>query len=218
MTLLLPPSNSLNLAALRAACAKHHVIGNRIALVEKVSSTNDVALEWGEQGQSEGAVVFAESQTAGRGQLGRSWHSPPGGGIWSSVLLRPGISPQAAACLTPFAVVAVASALYHSTGLQPRLKPPNDLYYSGGKVCGILTEARTGSHFFAVVGIGINVNQQEFPSDLQGRATSLRKEFGKFCDPTPIAAEMLAALDRLYLLLHGEEIRALYDSWPRLEH
>ncbi len=187
-------------------------------MVNEVSSTNDVALQWGEQGEHEGAVIFAELQTAGRGQFGRSWHSPPGSGIWCSVLLRPAISPSAATCLTPFTVMAVASALHQSIGLRPLLKPPNDLFYSSGKVSGILTETRTGNRFFAVVGIGINVNQEEFPPELQGIATSLRKETGKLCDRTQIALRVLSELNRLHPFLRDgiKEIQALYDSWPRV--
>lgn len=212
-----PPSDSLDLSTLRLVCTKH-IIGNRIDWVNEVTSTNDIALQWGEEGEREGAVIFAEFQTAGRGQFGRRWHSPPGSGIWCSILLRPAISPSAATCLTPLAVMAVASALQQSTGLQPLLKPPNDLFYAGGKVSGILTEARTGHHFFAVVGIGINVNQKEFPPELQGIATSLRKEIGYCCNRTQVALNVLLELNRLYLFLSGrmEEIQTLYDSWPQM--
>lgn len=208
--------NCLDIPFLRSTYATC-VIGRRIEILEEATSTNDVALTWGEDGEAEGAVVFAESQTAGRGQFGRGWHSPPGCGIWCSILFRPTFPPQEVTCLTPFAVLAVAAAISRSIGLRPMLKPPNDLYCSGKKVSGILTEARTGSQFFAVVGIGINVNQTEFPPALQGIATSLRKEGGDVCNRTQVALHLLWELNRLYPLLidRRQEIHALYHSWPQ---
>ncbi len=213
ITELLAP---LNTSVLQAACV-NRVIGRKICVLQKISSTNDVALEWGEREEKEGAVVFAESQTAGRGQFGRSWHSSSRHGIWCSILLRPNFSPRAAAYLTPLATMAVACALHQTIGIRPSLKLPNDLYFLGGKVCGILTEARTGSQFFAVIGIGINVNQEEFPPMLQGIATSLRKETGKLYNRTQVARTVLLEMNRLYDSMgHGfEEIQSLYESWPR---
>lgn len=210
----------LDETSLQAACAGR-IIGRRVRVFDRISSTNDVALEWGECGEPEGCVAFAESQDAGRGQFKRTWHSASGLGMWCSVLLRPAFRPSEAACLTPFAAVAVASALRQALGLQVSLKPPNDLYLPGGKVCGLLIEARTGAQFFAVLGIGININQtrDEFPPALRGIATSLREEVGHLCDRTQIAMAVLSELDRLYAhMVDGfAEIQSLYDAWPRWE-
>lgn len=205
-------ADPLDSSVLRSACA-NCLIGRKICLLDEVSSTNDVAMEWGERGEPEGVVIFAESQTAGRGQFGRHWYSDPGQGIWCSVLLRPTFSPRFATSLTPLAVVAVASALCRIVGWKPHLKPPNDLYLSGRKVCGILTEARTGARFFAVIGVGINVNQEEFPAALEGTATSLRKEVGAPCSRTQVALAVLLELNRLYTSASVEEIQFLYKAW-----
>jgi len=208
----------LDVGFLKRSCSGR-AIGHKICVFEQVSSTNDVALRWGESGEPDGCVAIAESQNTGRGRFGRDWHSASRCGIWCSLLLRPPFSPSQVTCLTPFAVVAVASSIRRSLGLETTLKLPNDLYLSKGKVCGLLIEARTGERFFAVVGIGINVNQRhdDFPTALQDVATSLREETGTLHDRTQIALAVLTELDYLYTRLVDQlpEIQSLYEGWPR---
>ena len=210
-------STPLDAQLLEAACVGRII--RKICVFEKISSTNAVALAWGEQGDPEGCVAIAESQDAGRGQFGKDWHSAAYRGIWCSLLLRPSFPSAQLTCLTPLAVLAVAFSIRCSLGLEMTVKPPNDLYLSRGKACGLLTEARTGKNLFAVIGIGINVNQRrsDFPASLQGIATSFREETGSIYDRTQIVLAILSALDCLYtrLVSHAFEIQSLYQNWPR---
>ena len=159
---------------------KGKLFGKRIYHFFKTDSTNRVAMELGYAGEPEGAVVLAEEQTAGRGRAGRSWHSERGAGLYATLLLRPRLSPVQAPLLTMLAGLSAHRAIEAQTGLAPELKWPNDLLMHGKKVGGILTEmhAEPTQVRFVIVGIGINANQEKFPSELSSVATSLRKESG----------------------------------------
>jgi BirA family biotin operon repressor/biotin-[acetyl-CoA-carboxylase] ligase len=168
------------------------------------SSTNDLASARGRSGAPAGLVVAAETQTAGRGRLGRTWHSPAGESLYLSILLRPARPASEIPPLTLVAGAAVADALT-PLGLTPRLKWPNDVQLVGDdglrrKLCGILTEMATAGTRVehVVVGIGINVNGLEFPPALEGRATSLRAALGRLVDRAALLAAVLAAFERRY--------------------
>lgn len=160
---------------------KGSFFGKRIYHFFKTDSTNRVALELGHAGEPEGAVVLAEEQTAGRGRAGHSWHSERAVGIYVTLLLRPKLAPVQAPLLTMMAGLSAHAAVEAVTGLAVDLKWPNDLMVRGKKVGGILTEmhADPGQVQFVVVGIGLNVNQENFPSEIVNLATSLRLETGK---------------------------------------
>jgi BirA family transcriptional regulator, biotin operon repressor / biotin---[acetyl-CoA-carboxylase] ligase len=159
---------------------KGSLFGKRFHHFFKTDSTNHVAMELGYADEPEGAVVLAEEQTAGRGRVGRSWHSERGTGIYATLLLRPKISPVQAPLLTMLAGLSARSAIQAQTGLSVELKWPNDLLLGGAKLGGILTEmhAEPTAVRFVVIGLGINVNQEKFPAEIAGLATSLRKESG----------------------------------------
>jgi BirA family biotin operon repressor/biotin-[acetyl-CoA-carboxylase] ligase len=152
---------------LMALTGPGHVIGRDIRVFQETTSTNDVIDKLGRDGVKEGAVVFAESQTKGRGRLGRAWVSARGKGLWFSVLLRPPIPPQAATQITVASGVAMARALRESTEVECEIKWPNDILAHGRKLCGILTEmtAEIDKIKYVVVGIGVNVNfeSSDFP-------------------------------------------------------
>jgi len=170
--------------AIRALLPATCRIGREIIVLEETTSTNDEAIRLGR----EGAVVFAEHQTAGRGRMTRRWESPTGLGLYFSVLLRPAHPQQ----LTTWAAVAVTRAL------GGHIKWPNDIFLNGKKVVGILCET-TGNN--TVVGIGVNVNQTpaDFPPELHDRATSLREAGGGSpLDRIAVAATILRQLDALY--------------------
>lgn len=133
------------------------------------------------QGAQEGLVVWADSQNAGKGRRGRSWESPAGTNLYFSILLRPKISPEKAPMLTLVMAYAVAKAVKDLTGLDVRIKWPNDLVLSKKKICGILTEMYlTGTDVdYIVVGTGINVNGTEFSEELREKATSLYLEMSR---------------------------------------
>src|SRR6266581_3717565 len=116
------------------------VIGRDIRVFEQTTSTNDVVEKLARDGVKEGVVVFAESQTKGRGRLGRVWMSPAKKGLWFSILLRPSISPQEVTQLTVAAATAMSRAIKKETGLAVEIKWPNDLLLRGRKTGGILTE------------------------------------------------------------------------------
>ena len=174
--------------------------GKRIFHYFKTDSTNTVAMRMGEQGEPHGTVVIAEQQSAGRGRAGRSWISEKSAGIHVTVLLRPRISPVHAPALTLAAGLAARDAIAEETSLNPDVRWPNDVLLRGRKICGILTEmqAEPDRIHFAVVGIGVNVNQQKMPPELAGIATSLRIETERVHSRLDLLARLLQHLDRYY--------------------
>jgi len=160
---------------------KGSLFGKRIYHFFKIDSTNRVALELGHSEESEGAVVLAEEQTAGRGRAGRGWQSDRAAGVYVTLLLRPKISPVQAPLLTMMAGLSARTAIEAQIGTAPDLKWPNDLLLRGKKTGGILTEmhAEPSQVRFVILGIGLNVNQEKFPGELAATATSLRIETGK---------------------------------------
>src|SRR5712664_4048951 len=160
---------------------KGSLFGKRIYHFFKVDSTNRVALELGHAGEPEGTVILGEEQTAGRGRAGRGWHSERAAGIYVTLLLRPKLAPVQAPLLTMLAGLSAHTAIQAQTGLAVDLKWPNDLLIGGKKAGGILTEmhAEPAQVRFVIVGIGLNVNQEKFASELGAIATSLRAETGR---------------------------------------
>jgi len=196
-----------------APLVKGTIFASPIRHYFKISSTNAVAMNAAQQGEPEGAVFLAEEQTTGRGRGGHSWHSARSVGIYLSAVLRPRLAPADALVLSLATGLAAASAVEEVTGLKPDLRWPNDLLLaravpdeSGGphleerKFCGILTElnAEATRVRYAVVGIGLNVNQHSFPAELQSLATSLRIESGRTWSRVELAAALLKSLDREY--------------------
>jgi BirA family transcriptional regulator, biotin operon repressor / biotin---[acetyl-CoA-carboxylase] ligase len=178
------------------------VIGNEIVVLEQTTSTNDAVLRLAISETAEGLVVFAEHQTAGRGQRGNVWESAAGQGLWFSILLRPKIDIDQSARLTKWAAKTVAQTIEQELTLPAAIKSPNDVYVDGRKVAGILVEmrARKQESHIAVVGIGVNVNHgaDDFPPELRASAGSLALAVGHPLDPHPLAVALLRNLDRSY--------------------
>ena len=160
---------------------KGKLFGKRFYHFFKIDSTNRVAMELAFAGEEEGAVILAEEQTEGRGRAGRKWHSEVGSGIYVTLLLRPRLSPVQAPLLTILAGISLHSVILAQTGLHTEVKWPNDILMDGKKLGGILTEmhAEPTQVRFVIVGIGVNVNQEKFPTELSSIATSLRMESGR---------------------------------------
>lgn len=156
-------------------------MGRNLVYFPETDSTNIQVKRLAEAGSPEGTLVVAESQTAGKGRRGRNWSSPPGSSIYMSYLLRPKIPPYSASMLTLLAGMACARAVREETGLEAKIKWPNDLVLKGKKICGILTEMSTELEeiHYIFTGIGINVNQTEFPEEIRDMATSLKLESEK---------------------------------------
>jgi len=179
---------------------KGSLFGKRIYHFFKTDSTNRVAFELGHAGEAEGAVVLAEEQTAGRGRAGRTWHSERAAGVYLTLLLRPKLAPVQAPLLTMMAGLSAHTAVEAVTGLAVDLKWPNDLIIRGKKAGGILTEmyAEPGQVRFVIVGIGLNVNQEQFPGELANVATSLRQETGKPQSRMELLVRLLREFERDY--------------------
>lgn len=193
------------------------VVGREVRVFEKTDSTNDVIEKLARDGVKEGFVVLAESQTKGRGRLGRTWVSPARKGLWMSVLLRPRLTPQAATRLTVASATALARAIREITTITPEIKWPNDLLVRGKKIAGILTEmsAELDTVKYVIVGVGVNVNLEtrDFPPELRKLATSLAAEQGKRVSRPDLAAAFLRELDRDYAAVCGGNFEALIDEW-----
>lgn len=178
-------------------------LGRGYEFLSACASTNDVVRSRAAAGAAEGLLVVADSQTAGRGRLGRSWHSPPGQNLYFSLLLRPALAARHAAPLTLLAATALARTLTEA-GATPRLRWPNDLLLpaAGGlrKAAGILADMSTDSEKVRhiVLGVGLNVNGLEFPPELAERATSLRMAHRRAFDRVRLLVDFLAAFEPIY--------------------
>jgi BirA family biotin operon repressor/biotin-[acetyl-CoA-carboxylase] ligase len=215
------------------------VIGRQIIVLEQTASTNDaifqVAFPQGAAVSSlpavasakegppplvdEGLVLFAEHQTAGRGQRGNRWESAAGKGLWFSILLRPEIQLSDSGGLTIWAIEAISDVIRIEFGLEPAIKLPNDVQLNGHKVAGVLVEMRAQNKapHLAVVGIGINVNQcrDDFPDELQDRAISLAMALGRQVDRQNLAVALLRNLDLTYREKFSKTVAA-FNSSPAL--
>jgi len=219
---LLSAPDTLIAAELQAGLGTE-LVGREILSLAEVDSTNLRAAELAEQGAAEGTVVIAESQSRGKGRLGRRWASPPGVNLYLSVVLRPPILPWDAPQLTFLSAVAVARAIGEEPGLDPEVKWPNDLLLAGRKVAGLLNEmqAETEGVHYVVLGIGVNLNMQpeQFPADLRYPATSLAIETGAPVSRADFARRLLQHLDALYreYLTEGfEPVRRAWQGYFRL--
>ena len=177
-------------------------IGREIIVLQEAASTNDSILHRARPGTAEGLVVFAEHQTAGRGQRGNHWESAPHKGIWFSILLRPSISLQESPRLTAWAAQTVATTIKDEFSLPAAIKLPNDVYLGNRKVAGVLVEMRAEGKapHIAIAGIGINVNQtpEDFSPKIRTRAASLAIVLDRQVDRVKLAVALLRALDRTY--------------------
>ena len=189
-------------------------VASRVYWLETAGSTNDIAARLADAGAEDGTVVVAEAQTAGRGRLGRVWHSPAGAGLYVSIVLRP--SPTfAPALLTLGAGVALADGGRASTGVRTEIKWPNDLMVSGRKLAGILTEAAAqgGALQFIVLGFGLNLRPAAYPPNLAQRVTSIEAETSRPADRAVILAEILAAIAERYADLQQGRFDAILGAW-----
>ena len=159
---------------------KTKVLGQIVHYEAEIDSTNNKAKELAREGAEEGVLVVADKQMNGKGRLGRKWESPSGTGIWMSLVLRPDILPQYASQITLVAGLGICEAIQEVTGLDAKIKWPNDVVVNGKKICGILTEmsAEMEGINYIIVGIGVNVNMTTLPEDLP-YASSLALEGGK---------------------------------------
>ena len=195
---------------------KTALVGRKVICYDAVDSTNLVLKKLAREGAEDGTVVVADSQGTGRGRMERAFFSPPGKGIWVSILLRPTFLPQDAPKCTLMAAVAVARAM-EAFGLRAEIKWPNDILHDGRKLVGILTEmsAEMDRVNYVVIGIGINVNiaPEDFPAELRAIATSLMQMKGAPMPRVAFLQELLRALDDLYTSVQHEGFAPVLAAW-----
>jgi len=196
-------------------------VGRSVHHYRTVVSTNSVCWELAARCESEGTVVIADEQTGGRGRSGRSWHSPPGLGVWASILLAPGVPPGRVAPLSIVTAISAAEALGDSTGVRAGIKWPNDIVAGGRKLGGVLVESgeTVGDPIeTAVVGIGIDVGQEpgDFPPELRETATSVRMLTGEPADRDGILAAFLTQFEDDYRTFVVEGFQSMRERWRGL--
>src|SRR5262245_25753719 len=199
--------------ALAMSGVRAGIFSRRVLWYAEVGSTNDVAGALADRGEADGTVVIADAQSAGRGRHGRAWASPPGAGLYMSIIMRP--AAHVVSLLTIAAGVALADGIEAATGLQAQLKWPNDVYMSGRKLAGILAEAGTSKAGVqhVVLGCGINLMPAAYPPDVAARATSIESELGRAVDRGLLLAECLAALHVRYLELQSHAPAGVIARW-----
>ena len=204
---------------LLARLGKTKVVGRDIQVFEQTTSTNDVIEKLARDGVKEGAVVFAESQSKGRGRLGRKWISPERKGLWFSILLRPDLRPQETTQLTVASATALRRAIESETGLKPEIKWPNDILIGGKKVAGILTELSAEldkvKHVILGIGVDVNLDAGELPAELKKTATSMKIETGKMISRAELAVAILRELDEDYAKVCAGQFAAVADEWEK---
>ncbi|HMK61605.1 MAG TPA: biotin--[acetyl-CoA-carboxylase] ligase [Dissulfurispiraceae bacterium] len=202
---------------LRRTVPSGNIIGREIFFFESTTSTNALGMELASNGCQEGTVVMADTQTGGKGRLGRCWMSPPGKNIYMSIVLRPSFSPRDATSLTLMSAVSCVSAIRRVTSVPATIKWPNDIMVKQLKLGGILTEIKADidSIAYAVVGIGINVNlsPSEIPDDIRLIATSVMDQSGGLTSRTELAAAILEEIDKWYSRLVAKGKQAIIDEW-----
>ena len=180
---------------------------------KSLTSTQDKAKELIKKGLSN-AVIISDIQTKGRGRFKRKWHSGKGG-LWMSVLLKPD-NVQNLQYLTFIAAISVVKSIKEITNLKTYIKWPNDVHYKGKKLCGILTEGIFGKENSVIVGIGLNVNQKNFPNDVKGIATSLGIIKNKGFEIREVMQNILDEFFRLYNDYYNEnKFDSVLTVWKR---
>ncbi|MFY9217381.1 MAG: biotin--[acetyl-CoA-carboxylase] ligase [Tepidanaerobacteraceae bacterium] len=199
------------------AMSELEVLGSRIYYRSVTESTNNDAKRLAQEGVPDGTLIVAERQQGGRGRMGRMWDSPEGG-IWLSVILRPALAPAEAPKLTIMSAVAVAEAIIQLTGISANIKWPNDILIDGKKVCGILTEMSAEMDLInhVIIGIGINVNNDNFPDELKDKSISLKQVKGDKINRVKLLASLLEKLEAYYVKAEREGFDEIFDRWRAL--
>jgi BirA family transcriptional regulator, biotin operon repressor / biotin---[acetyl-CoA-carboxylase] ligase len=214
---LVSSPDALHADDLLARLGRTKVIGRDIRVFQETTSTNDVVEKLARDKVKEGVVVFAESQSKGRGRLGRKWISPARKGLWFSILLRPDLRPQEVTQITVASGTALRRAIEANTGLKAQIKWPNDILIHGKKAAGILTELSAEldcvKHIILGIGVDVNLTAAEFPADLRKIATSLKIETGKPVSRADLAVAILRTLDEDYARVCTGKFESVAQEW-----
>ena len=193
--------------------------GCEIYYFDSIDSTNTKAKELAEEGHPSGTLVVADRQTAGKGRRGRSWESPTGIGIFMTLMLKPEINPNNASMLTLVAAMATTRAIRRVTGVPAMIKWPNDIVMNGKKVCGILTEMSAQFDYInhIVIGIGINVHNEDFPEEIAKTASSLYLESGQHIHRASLIEAFLEEFEDVYAeYLKTEDMEGLQKEYDAM--
>ena len=191
------------------------ILGKKIYYFDALTSTMDKAMELGVAGAPGGTLILAETQTKGKGRLGRAWLSPKYKGLYLSLILRPNMLPTQAPVLTLMAAVSICEAIKEAIGIDTQIKWPNDILTHNKKLGGILTQiiAETDKINFVNIGIGINVNNDR--KSLIGAATSLKEQKKEDINRVALLQEILRTLELNYLILEKKGSKPILDKWRR---
>lgn len=194
-------------------------LGKEIVYKETTGSTNADVRRMAEDDAENGLLVVADAQTSGKGRRGRQWESEKGTNLYFSMLLKPDIAPDKASMITLVAAYSVAKVIEKNTGLDAKIKWPNDIVVGKKKVCGILTEMSMERDYIhhIVVGIGINVNEEEFPDEIRDMATSLKKEVGRIVSRANLLCDILLQFEKDYsAFLAAEDLKPFIDDYNKM--
>lgn len=192
--------------------------GSSLLVKDEVDSTNNLAKLCAEEGAGHGLLVVSEQQTAGKGRRGRAWRSQKGEGIFMTLLLKPDIEPGNASMLTLVMALAVRSALETVGKLPAQIKWPNDIVCDGKKVCGILTEMSAQMDYInhIVIGVGINVHNEQFPEEMKHMATSVYLQTKEHINRAELIAEVMKCFEHYYgCYFETQDLRNLVDEYNR---
>jgi BirA family biotin operon repressor/biotin-[acetyl-CoA-carboxylase] ligase len=196
---------------------KDLALGNKIRHHMIIGSTNSMAYDLGEQGEQHGALVLAEEQSAGKGRMKRKWESARFKGIYLSLLLRPENKASFLPRFTIYSAVSCAKAIMEETGLQAKIKWPNDILIGSKKVAGILTELKTIEDIvkFIIIGIGINVNhlQADFSEETARKSTSLLMETHRPFSRESLIIKLLLIMNHHYCGLFSNDFKKILNEW-----
>lgn len=193
--------------------------GTEIFYEEQTDSTNEWAKRAGDAGAAHGSVYWAGSQSAGKGRRGRSWVSDDTGNLYFTILLRPKLKPEKASMLTLVMAYAAANAIEQETQRSALIKWPNDIVVNRKKVCGILSEMKlAGTQMeYCIIGVGINVGQKQFDTELQEKATSLAIESGRAVDRQALLTKTLANFRQAYeQFVESQDLTFLQEEYNQL--
>lgn len=190
-------------------------LGKDAVFFEEIDSTNEEAKRCAINGKEEGFLVFSDSQSSGKGRLGRIWKSEKGVAVYFSFILKPDIMPYEAPLLTLVSGIGVMRGLKKITGLDIKIKWPNDIILNGKKIVGILTEmsAEIEQIKYIVVGIGININNQEFDDEISYKATSLALEAGRKFNRAELLVTCLKEIEVCYKLFRESGFSVLREEY-----
>lgn len=214
---LLSESDRLSEKRIRQ-CLHTSWAGSSLLVVDSVDSTNNLAKLRAEEGAEHGFLVVSEQQSAGKGRRGRVWESKKGEGIFMTLLLKPDIEPGNASMLTLVMALAVRSALETVGNLQAQIKWPNDIVCDGKKVCGILTEMSAQMDYInhIVIGVGINVHNEQFPEEMRHMAVSIYQQTGEHISRAELIAEVMRRFEHYYeIYLETQDLQKLVDEYDQ---